>query len=151
MELWREVCNIVQEKENTAILKKKKYKKEKWLSEETLQLAEERREVKSNRERESYTELNAEFQRIARRDKKAFLNEQYKEIEGNNKKGKTRNFFRKIGNIKGACHPKMGIIKDRNNKDLIEAEEIKKRWKEYTEGLYKKKKKILMILITMMV
>ena len=77
--------------------------------------------------------MNAQFQRIARRDKKAFLNEQYKEIEGNNKKGKTINFFRKIGNIKGACHPKMGIIKDRNNKDLIEADEIKKRWQEYTE------------------
>ena len=85
MELWREVCNIVQEKENTAILKKKKYKKEKWLSEVTLQLAEERREVKSNRERESYTELNAEFQRIARRDKKVFFNEQCKEIEENNR------------------------------------------------------------------
>ena len=108
------------------------------MSEETLRIAEERREVKSNRERERYTQLNAEFQRIARRDKKAFLNEQYKEIEGNNRKGKTRNLFRKIGNIKGTFHPKMGTIKDRNNKDLIEAEEIKKRWKEYTEGLYKK-------------
>ena len=108
------------------------------MSEETLQIAEERREVKSNRERERYTQLNAEFQRTARRDKKAFLNEQYKEIEGNNRKGKTRNLFRKIGNIKGTFHPKMGTIKDRNNKDLIEAEEIKKRWKEYTEGLYKK-------------
>ena len=108
------------------------------MSEETLQIAEERREVKSNRERERYTQLNAEFQRIARRDKKAFLNEQYKEIEGNNRKGKTRNLFRKIGNIKGTFHPKMGTIKDRNNKDLIEAEEIKKRWKEDTEGLYKK-------------
>ena len=116
---------------------------------ENLQLAEERREVKSNRERESYTQLNAEFQRIARRDKKAFLNEQYKEIEGNNRKGKTRNLFKKIGNIKGACHPKMGIIKDRNNKDLIQAEEIKKRWKEYTEELFFKK--ILMNWISMMV
>ena len=100
------------------------------MSEETLQIAEERREVKSNRERERYTQLNAEFQRTARRDKKAFLNEQYKEIEGNNRKGKTRNLFRKIGNIKGTFHPKSEKINDRNGKDIIEAEEIKKRWKE---------------------
>ena len=132
------MCNTVQQAGTKTISKKNKCNKAKWLSEETLQIAEERREVKSNRERERYTQLNAEFQRTARRDKKAFLNEQYKEIEGNNRKGKTRNLFRKIGNIKGTFHPKMGTIKDRNNKDLIEAEEIKKRWKDYTEGLYKK-------------
>ena len=110
------------------------------MSEEALQIAEKRREAKGKGEKERYThtQLNAEFHKTARRDKKAFLNEQYKEIEGNNRKGKTRNLFRKIGNIKGTFHPKMGTIKDRNNKDLIEAEEIKKRWKEYTEGLYKK-------------
>ena len=122
---------IVQETENT-IPKKKKCKKEKWLSEETLQIAEKRRKVKSNRERESYTQLNAESRRIARRDQKAFWNEQYAEIEDSNREGKTRNLCKKIGNIKGAFHPKMGSIKGRNNKDLIEAEVIKKRWKECT-------------------
>ena len=89
-------------------------------------------------ERERYTQLNVEFQRIARRDKKAFLNEQCKEIEENNKMGKTRDLFKKTGDIKGTFHARMGTIKDRNSKDLTEAEEIKKRWQEYTEELHKK-------------
>ena len=114
---------------NKTIPKKKKSKKAKWLSEEVLQLAEERREVKNKEERERYTQLNVEFQRTARRNKTAFFNEQCKEIEENNRKGKTRDLFKKIGNIKGIFHPKMGTIKDRNGKDLIEVEEIKKRWK----------------------
>ena len=84
--------------------------------------------MKSKREREGYTELNAEFQRIARRDKKAFLNEQCKEVEESNRMGKTRDLFKKVGEIKGTFHARMGMIKDRNSKDLIEAEEIKKRW-----------------------
>ena len=86
-----------------------------------------------------YTQLNAEFQRIARIDKKALFNEKCKEIEENNRRGKTSDLFKKIGNIKGIFHPKIGTIKDRNGKDLIKAEEIKKRWKEYTEKLYKKR------------
>ena len=97
------------------------------MSEEPLQIAEERREVKDKGEMETYTQLNAEFQRIARRDKKAFLNEQCKEIEENNRMGKTRDLFRKIGNIKVIFHARMGMIKDRNGRDLIEAEDIKKR------------------------
>ena len=99
-----------------------------------------RKEVKSRRETERYIQLNAEFQRIARRNKKAFLNEQCKEIEENNELGKTRDLFKNIGNIKGIFHSKMGTIKDRNGQDLIDAEEIKKRWKEYTGKLYKKKR-----------
>ena len=101
------------------------------------QIEEERSEVKSKGERERHTHLNTEFQRIARRDKNAFFSEQCKQIEENNRKGKTRDLFKNIRN-KGTCHPKMGIIKDRNSEDLIEAEEIKKRWKEYTEELYRK-------------
>ena len=97
-----------------------------------------RREAKSKEEKERYTHLNAEFQRIARRDKKAFLTDQYKEIEENNRMGKTRDLFRKIRDIKGTFHAKMGSIKDRNGMALIEAEDIKKRWQEYTEELYKK-------------
>ena len=108
----------------------KKCKKAKWLSGEALQIAEERREPKSKEERERYTQINAEFQRIARRDKKALFNEQCKEVEENNRRGKTRDLFRKIGNIMGTFQPKMGTIKDRNDRDLVEAEEIKKRWKE---------------------
>ena len=100
-------------------------------------------------ERERYTQLNAEFQRIARRDKKAFLSELCKEIEENNKMGKTRDLFKKTGDTKGTFHAKMGTIKDKNGKDLTEAEEIKKRWQEYTEELYKKA--LLMTQITMMV
>ena len=121
----------------------------KWLSEEVLQIAEKRRDTKRKGETERYPWLNAEFQRILRREKKAFFNEQGKEIEENNKKSKTRDLFKKTGTIKGTFHPKMGKIKDRSGKDLIQAEDIKKRWKEYTEELYQKK--ILMIQITTMV
>ena len=117
--------------------KKKKYKKAKWLSEEALQIAEKRREAKGKGEKERYTHLNAEFQRIARRDKKAFLSNQCKEIEENNRRGKTRDLFKKIRDTKGTFHAKMGSIKDRNGMDLTEAEGTKKRWQEYTE-LYKK-------------
>ena len=108
-------------------LKRKKFKKAKWLSEEDLQKAEKRREVKGKRGRERYTPLNAELQRIARRDKKAFLSGQCKEIEENNRMGKTRDFFKKIRDTKGTFHAKMGSIKDRNSIDLTEAENIKKR------------------------
>ena len=101
-------------------------------------IAEKRREAKGKREKERYTHLNAEFQRIARRDKKAFLGDQCKEIEENNRKGKTRDLFKKISNTKGIFHTKMGTIKDRNGMDITEAEDIKKRWQEYTEELYKK-------------
>ena len=122
---------------------KKKCKKAKWLSEEALQIAEKRREVKDMKkemkgEKERYTRLNAEFQRIARRDKKAFLSDQCKEIEDNNRMGKTRGLFKKIRATKGTFHAKMGSIKDRNGMDLTEAEDIKNRWQEYTEELYKK-------------
>ena len=108
------------------------------MSEEALQIAEKRREAKGKGENERYTHWNAEFQRIARRDKKAFLSDQCKEIEENNRMGKTRDFFKKIRDTKGIFHGKMGSVKDRNVRDLIEAEDIKKRWQEYTEELYKK-------------
>ena len=108
------------------------------MSEEALQIAEERREVNGKGERERYTQLKAEFQRTARRDKKAFLNEQCKEIEKNNRMGNTRDLLKKITDIKGTFHARMGTKKDRNSKDLTEAEEIKKRWQEYREELYKK-------------
>ena len=120
------------------IPKKKKCKKAKWLPEEALQIAEKRRELKGQGEKERYTHLNAEFQRIARRDKKAFLSDQCKEIEENNRMGKTRYLFKKIRDIKGKFHTKMGTVKDRNCMDLTEAEDIQKRWQEYTEELYKK-------------
>ena len=97
-----------------------------------------RREAKSKGEKETYKHLNAEFQRTARRDKKAFLSDQCKEIEENNRTGKTRDLFKKIGDIKGTFHAQMGSIKDRNGRDLTEAEDIKKRWQDYTEELYKK-------------
>ena len=97
--------------------------------------------MKGKGERERYTQLNAEFQRRARREKRAFLNEQCKEVEENNRMGKTRDLFKKIGDIKGIFHARMGMIKNRNRKDLKEAEEINKRWQEYTEELYQKKKK----------
>ena len=116
----------------------KKCKKAKWLSEEALQIAGKRREAKSKGKKERYTHLNAEFQRIARRDKKPFLSYQCKEIEENNRMGKTRDLFKKIRATKGTFHAKMGSIKDRNGRDLTEAEDIKKRWQEYTEELYKK-------------
>ena len=136
-ELWMEVRDIVQETGIKTIPKKKKCKKAKWLSEEALQIAV-KRKVKSKGEKERYTYLNAEFQRIARRDKKAFLSEQYKKIEENNRMGKTRDLFKKIRNTKGMFHAKMGSIKDRNGMDLTEAEDIKKRWQEHTEELCKK-------------
>ena len=113
--------------------------KVKWLSAEDLQIAEERREAKSKEERERYTQLNAEFQRIARKNKKTFLKEQCKEVEGNNKMGKTRDLFKKIGAIKGTFHARMGMIKERNGKDLTGEEEVKKKWQEYTEKLDQKK------------
>ena len=113
-----EVCDIVQEIGIKTISKKKKWKKAKWLSEETLQIAEKRREAKSKGEKERYTHLNAEFQRIARRDKKAFLSDQCKEIEENNRMGKKRHLFKKIRDTKGTFHAKMGSIKDRNGRDF---------------------------------
>ena len=115
------------------ITKKKKCKKAKWLSEETLHIAEKRREAKGKGEKEIYTHLNAEFQRIARRDKKAFLSDQCQEIEESNRMGKTRDLFKKIRDTKGTFQAKMETIKDRNGMDLTEAEGIKKRWQEYTE------------------
>ena len=108
------------------------------MSEEGLQIAEERREAKGKGEKERYTHLNAEFQKIARRDKKAFLRDQRRETEENNRMGKTRDLFKKIRDTKGTFHGKMGTIKDRNGIDLTEAEDIKKTWQEYTEELYKK-------------
>ena len=111
----------------------------KWLSEEALQIAEQRREAKGKGEKERYIHLNAEFQRIAWRDKKAFLGDQCKEIEENNRMGKTRDLFKKIRETKGTFHAKMGSKKNRNGMDLTEAEDIKKRWQEYTKELYKKK------------
>ena len=119
------------------IPKKKKRKKAKWLSDKALQIAEKGREVKSKGEKERYTHLNAEFQRIARRDKKAFLSDQCKELEENNRMGKTRNLFKEIRDTKGTFHAKMGSIKDKNGMDLTEAEDIKKQLQDYTEKLYK--------------
>ena len=116
----------------------KKCKKAKWLSEEALQIAVKRREAKSKEEKERYKHLNAEFQRIARRGKKAFFSDQCKEIEENNRMGKTRDLFKKIKDTKGTFHAKMGTIKDRNGMNLTKAEDIKKRWQEYTEELCKK-------------
>ena len=116
----------------------KKCKKAKWLSEEALQIAEKRKEAKDKGKKERYTHLNAEFQRIARRDKKAFLGDQCKEIEENNRVRNTRDPFKKIRDTKGTFHAKMGSIKDRNGMDLTETEDIKKRWQKYTEELYKK-------------
>ena len=130
--------DIVQEAGIKTIPKEEKCNKAKWLSEEALQIAVKRREVKGKGEKESYTQLNAEFQRIARRDKKAFHRDQCKEIEENNRMRKTRDIFKKIRYSKGTFHAKMDTIKDRNGMDLTEAEDIKKRWQEYTEELYKK-------------
>ena len=134
-----EVHDIVQETGIKTIPKKKKCEKAKWLSEEALQIAEKRREAKGKGEKERYSHLNAEFQRIARRDKKDFLSNQWKEIEENNRLGKTRDLFKKIRNTKGIFHAKMGTIKERNDMNLTEVEDIKKRWQEYTEELYKKR------------
>ena len=138
-ELWMEVCDIVQETGIKTIPMEKKCKKEKWLSEEALQRAVKRREVKSKGEKERYKHLNAEFQRIARRDKKAFFSDQSKEIEENNRMGKTRDLFKRNRDTKGIFHVKMGSKKDRNGMDLTETEDIKKRWQDYTEKLYKKR------------
>ena len=141
--LWTEVHDIAHETGRKTVPNKKKCKKAKWLSEEALQRAMKRREGKSKGKskgkNERYKHLNAGFQRIARRDKKAFLSDQCKEIEENNRKGKTRDLFKKIRDTKGIFHAKMGSIKDRNDIDLTEAEDIKKRWQEYTEELYKKR------------
>ena len=131
-----EVRDIGQDTGSKTILMEKKCKKAKWLPGEALKIAVKRREVKSKGERERYTHLNAEFQRIARKDKKAFLSDQCKEIEENNRMGKIGDLFKKIGDTKGTFHAKMGSIKDRNGTDLTEAEDIKKRWQEYTEELY---------------
>ena len=135
-ELWMKVHDIVQETGIKTIPKKKKHKKAKWLSEEALQIAVKRKEVKSKGKKEKYAHLNAEFQRGARRDKKTFLSDQCKEVEEN--KRKTRDLFKKLRDTKGTFHAKMGLINDRNDMDLTEAEDIKKRWQEYTEELYKK-------------
>ena len=132
-----EVHDIIQETGIKTIPKKKKCKKAKWLSEEALPTAMKRREAKGKVEKERYTHLNAEFQRIARRDKKDLLSDQCKEIEGNNRMGKTRDLFKKIRDTKGTFHTKMSTINDRNCVDLMEAEDIKK-WQQYTEELYKK-------------
>ena len=134
-----EVHDIVQEAGIKTIPMKKKCKKAKWLSEEALQIGEKRREAKSKGEKERYTHLNAEFQRLARKDKKVFLSDQCKEIEENNRTGKTRDLFKKIRDTKGIFHSKMGTKKDRNGMNLTEAEDIKKRWQEYTEELHKKR------------
>ena len=148
-ELWMEVRDIVQETGIKTIPKKNKCKNATRLSEEALQIAEKRKN-KSERQRtkeKRYTQLNTAFQRIARRHKKAFLSEQRKEIEENNRMGKARDLFKKIRDTKGIYHAKMGTIKDRKGKDLTKAEETKKIWQEYTK-LYKK---ILMIWITTIV
>ena len=133
-----EVRDIVQEAVIKTTPKKKKFKKVKWLSEEALQIAVKRREAKGKGEKERYTHLSAEFQRIARREKKVFLSDQCNEIEESNRMGKTRDVFKKIRDTKETFHAKMGTVKDRNGMDLTEAEDIKKRWQEYTEELYKK-------------
>ena len=137
-ELWNEVRDIVQETGIKTIPMEKKCKKAKWLSEEAFQIAAKRREVKSKGEKERYTHFNEVFQRIARRDKKAFLSDQCKEVEENNRMEKTRDLLKKIRDTKGTFHAKMGSIKDRNCRDLTEAEDIKKRWQEYTEKLQKR-------------
>ena len=132
-----EVCDIIQEKGIKTIPMEKKCKKAKWLSGEALQIAVKRREAKSKGEKKKFKHLNAEFQRIARKDKKDFLSDQCNEIEENNRMRKTRHLFKKIRDTKGTFHTKMGTIKGRNGMYLTEAEDIKKRWQEYTEELYK--------------
>ena len=137
-ELWKEFHDIVQEAVIKTIPKKKECKKAKWMSEEALQIAEKRRKAKGKGERERYTHLNTKFKRIARRDKKAFLSDKCKEIEENNRMGKTRYLFKKVRDTKGTFHAKMGTIKARNGMDLTEEEDIKKRRQEYTGKLYGK-------------
>ena len=124
--------NTIQDVVIKTIPKKKKCKKAKWLSEEALQIAEKRSEVKGKGEKERYTYMNAEFQRIARRDEKILLSDQCREIEENNRRGKTRDLFKKIRDTKGTFHAKMGTIKDKKGTDITEPEDIKKRWQEYT-------------------
>ena len=137
-ELWMEVCDIVQEAVIKTIPKKKKCKRAKWLSEEALQIAVKRREVKSKGEKERYTHLSAEFQRIARRDKKASLSDQCKEIEENNRMGKTRDLFKKIRDTKGTFQAKMGSIKDRNGRDLTEAEILRRSGRIHRRSVQKR-------------
>ena len=132
------VHDIVQKSVIKTTPNKKKCKKAKWLSEEALQVAEKRRKAKGKAKKERYIHMNAEFQRIARRDKKAFLSDQCKDIEENNRMGKTRDLFKKIRDTNGIFDAKMGTIKDRNGMNLTEAEDIKKRWQENTEKQYKK-------------
>ena len=146
--LWMEIRNIVQETGIKIIPKKKKCKEAKCQPEEALQIADKTREVKGKGEKERYTHLNAEFQRIARRNKKDFLSDQCEEIEENNRMGKTRDLFKKIRDTKGTFHAKVGTVKDRNCMDITEADDIKNRRQEYTEEL---SKKIFMTQITMMV
>ena len=134
---WRFMTSY-RRKESRPSPRKRNEKKAKWLSEDTLQIAVRRREEKSKGQQENYSHLNAEFQRITRRNKKGFLSDQYKEVEENNRMGKTRDLLNKIRDTKGAFYAKMGTIKDRNGMDLTEAEDTKKRWQEYTEELYKK-------------
>ena len=135
-ELWTDVQDIIQEAVIKSIPKKKKCKKAKQLSEEALQIAEKRREAKGKGEKERYTHLDTEFQRITRRDKKAFLSDHCKEIDEINRMQKTRDLCRKIRATKGTFHAIMGTIKDGNCMDLTEAEDTKKRWQEYTEEIY---------------
>ena len=137
-ELWMGVCNIVQEVVMKTIPKKRNAKRQNGCLRRPYKQLRRKREAKGKREKERYIHLNAEFQRIARRDKKAFLSDQCKEIEENNTMGKTRDLVKKIRDTKGTFHAKMGTIKDRNGMDLTEAEDIKKRWQEYTGELYKK-------------
>ena len=144
-ELGTEVRDTVQKTGIKTIPKKKKCKKAKELSEEALQISVKRREAKSKGEKERYTHLNAEFQRRAKGDKKAFLSDQRKEIEENNRMGKTRDLFKMIRDTRGTFHAKTGTVKDRNGMDLTEAEDFKKRWQQYTEELYKKVAQITMM------
>ena len=136
--LWMEVRDTVQKAGINTNPKKKKCKKAKWLSEEALQIAVKRREAKHKGEKKRYTHLNAEFQRLERRDKKAFLSDQCKEIEGKKRLGKTRDLFKKIRDTKGTFHAKLGTIKDRNGIDLTEAEDTKKRWQENSRTILKR-------------
>ena len=137
-ELWTEVCDILQEAVIKTIPKRKKCKKVKWLIEKFLQIAEKRREAKGKGERERYIHLNAELQRIARGEKKALLSDQCKEIEENNRMGKARDLFKKIRDNKGTFYTKIGSIKDRNDMDLTEVEDIKKRWQEHRRAIRRK-------------
>ena len=139
-----EVHDTVQETGIKTIPKKKKCKKSKWLSDEDLQIADKRRKAKGKGENERHTHLKSDFQRISRRDKKNFLSDQCKEIEENNRMGKTIDLFKEIRDTKGTFHAKMGTIKDKNCMNLTEAEDIKKRWQEYTEELYKKYRLLLL-------